>query len=83
MTYATSPEVDEEPSAPNITPNMANRDLRAESCVFGALIPYATASTAFLVAKGEMMSFPPCSLVGQRRLKQWFMTLHVPSNHIA
>jgi hypothetical protein len=83
MMYATSLEVDEESSAQNITPSMANRDLRVASCVFGAHIPYVMASTAFLVVKDEMMFFPPCLLVGQRHLKQWYTTLRAPSNHIA
>jgi hypothetical protein len=83
MTCAASPEVDEGLSVQSITPSMVNRDLQEELCVFGALTPYVMDSTAFLAAKGGMMSFPPCLLVGQRRRKQWFMTLRAPSNHIA
>ena len=83
MTYAASPEVGEGLSVQNITLSMANRDLQEELCVFGALTPYAMASTAFLAAKGGMMSFPPCLPVGQRHRKRWFITLRAPSNHIA
>jgi hypothetical protein len=83
MTCAVSLEVDEGLSVQNITLSMANRDLQEELCVFGALTPYVMDSTAFLAAKGRMMSFPPCLLVGQKHQKQWFMTLRVPSDHIA
>jgi hypothetical protein len=54
---------------------MVNRGLQEELCVFGALTPYAMASTAFLTVKGGMMSFLPCLPVGQRHQKLWFMTL--------
>ena len=83
MTCAVSLEVDKGLSDQNITLNMANRDLQEELCAFGALTPYVMDSTAFLTAKGGMMSFPPCLLIGQRRQKQWFMILHAPLNHIA
>ena len=83
MTCAASPEVDKGLSVWSITLSMANRDLQEELCVFGALTPYAMASTAFLMVKGGMMPFPPCLPVGQRHWKQWFMTLCVPLNCIA
>ena len=76
-------EVDEGLSVRNIIPSMANRGLRVASCASGALIPSAMGSTAFLAAKGGMMFFQPWSPVGQRRLKQWFMTLRAPLGHIA
>ena len=83
MTYTMSLEVTREPNVQNIIPSMVNSNLQVASCVSGALILCVTVSTAFLMVKGGMMSFPPCSLIGQRHLKWWFMTLCAPSSHIA